>query len=122
VVVPRNQTAAVATFLDGTYLGRRHAVRDEPRRILERIPGLTLRELAWLRELAYSCGEVGGVHHLLHPELSRSMAARVWEEVAKTGAEILITACPATRTIMQATKPVNLAVRDVVEVVAASLP
>ena len=118
VVVPRQPTASVATFLDGTYLGRTHAIYDEPRRILGRIPGLTLREMVWSRELAYSCGEPGGVFHLLHPELSQSMAARVLEEAAKTGAGTLVTACPATLTTLQQVNRTSLAVRDTVEVVA----
>ena len=110
--------ATVATFLDSTYLGRTHGVYDEPRRILERIPGLTLQEMAWTRELAHSCGESGGVFHLLHPELSRSMATRVLEEAAKTGADTLVTACPATLTLLKESNHTSLAVRDIVEVVA----
>ncbi len=117
-IIPREQPAAVATFLDGTYLGRRHAIYDEPRRILGRIPGLALREMVWTRELAYSCGEPGGVFHALHPQLSHSMAVRVLEEAAKTGAKVLITACPATLTLLQAARHTNLVVRDLVEVVA----
>lgn len=115
---PRTQPAAIATFLDGTYLGRTHALYDEPRRILGRMDGLTLREMVWTRELAYSCGEPGGIFPVIHPELSRSMAARVLEEAAKTGADVLITACPATKTLLQAANRTNLAVRDLAEVVA----
>jgi Fe-S oxidoreductase len=117
-VVPHKQATAVATFLDGTYLGRTHAVYDEPRRILGRIPGLTLREMVWARELAYSCGEPGGVFHLLHPELSQRMATRVLEEAAKTGADMLVTACPTTLTLLQRANRTGLMVRDMVEVVA----
>lgn len=118
LIVPGKPTTTVATFLDNTYLGRTHGVYDEPRRILERIPGLTLREMAWTRELAHSCGEPGGVFHLLHPELSRSMAARVLEEAAKTGADTLVTACPATLTLLRESNHTSLTVRDLVEVVA----
>jgi Fe-S oxidoreductase len=74
--------------------------------------------MAWNRELAYACGEPGGVFHSLHPELSRSAAARVLEEAAKTGADVLITACAATLTSLQQANRTNLAVRDLVEVVA----
>ncbi len=89
-----------------------------PRRILGRIAGLTLREMAWNRELAYACGEPGGVFHSLHPELSCNMARRVLEEAANTGADVLITACPATLTLFQKANHTNLAVRDLVEVAA----
>ena len=117
-IVPQKPTTTVATFLDSTYLGRTHSIYDEPRRILERFPGLTLREMAWSRELAHACGEPGGVFHSLHPELSRSMATRVLEEAAKTGADTLVTSCPATMTLLQKSNHTNLAVRDLVEVVA----
>ncbi len=117
-VAARNRTAVVATFLDGSYLGRGHAVYDPPRRILGRIAGLTLREMTWNRGLAYACGEPGGVFHSLYPELSRDMARRVLEEAANTGAGVLVTACPATLTLFQQVNHTNLAVRDLVEVVA----
>ena len=55
---------------------------------------------------------------MLHPELSQSMAARVLEEAAKTGADTLVTACPATLTLLQQVNRTSLAVRDTVEVVA----
>ena len=117
-IAARGQAAAVATFLDGTYLGRTHAVYDEPRRILGRIPGLKTQEMVWTRDLAYSCGEPGGVFHLLQPELSRSMAVRVLDEAAKTDADVLVTACPVTQTLLKAANFTKLAVRDLVEFVA----
>ncbi|MHB8898484.1 MAG: (Fe-S)-binding protein, partial [Thermoguttaceae bacterium] len=43
-VVPCRPVTGVATFLDGTYLGRKHGLLGPPRRVLERIAGLTLRE------------------------------------------------------------------------------
>jgi Fe-S oxidoreductase len=121
VIVPRRGTESVAMFLDGTYLGRTHAVYDEPRRILGRVPGLTLREMVWSRQLAYACGEPGGLFPLLHPASSQSLAARVLAEAAKTGADTLVTACPATLTMLTEANRTNLAVRDLVEVVADHL-
>ncbi len=117
-VAARNRMAVVATFLDGSYLGRGHALYEPPRRILRRIGGLALREMTWNRELAYACGEPGSVFHSLYPELSRDMARRVLEEAANSGAGVLITACPATLTLFQQVNHTNLAVRDLVEVIA----
>lgn len=117
-IVPRPQAAAAVTYLDGTYLGRKHAIFDEPRRLLGRIPGLDFREMVWTRELAYACGEPGGVFYRLHPDLSRRMAARAFAEAAATGADVLVTACPATRELLQAVNSTKLAVLDIVEVVA----
>ncbi len=117
----RKQTATVATFLDGTYLGRTHGVYEEPRRILGKLPGLSVREMDWSKELAYSCGEPGGVFHMLYPELSRRMAERVLEEASKTGASVLVTTCPATLTSLEKVSHRSLKVRDLVEVVANAI-
>ena len=91
---------------------------DPPRRILGRIAGVTLREMAWNRELTYACGEPGGVFHSLLPELGRNTARRVLGEAAKTGADVLVTACPATLTSLQQANRTSRALRDLVEVAA----
>ena len=113
----REHAPAAVTFLDGTYLGRTHGLYDEPRRILGQIPGLTLREMTWNRNLAYSCGEPGGVFSLVQPALSRKMATRVLAEATKTGVGTLVTACPATFSILQEANHAELAVKDIVEMV-----
>jgi Fe-S oxidoreductase len=93
----RRPPLSSASLLDGTYLGRTHAVHDEPRRVLQRVPGLDVREMVWSRELAYTAGESGGVFRVFQPGLSRQMAGRVMAEASQTGAEALITTCPATK-------------------------
>jgi Fe-S oxidoreductase len=81
------------TYHDPCYLGRHNGIYDEPREILQKIPGLELKEMADARESSLCCGMGGG---------------RIWMETAKnerfsdirlkqaqdTGAEILATACP----------------------------
>ena len=109
------------TLLDDTYLGRHHKLFDAPRQALQRIPQLTLREMAWSRELAYACGEPGGVFQLLHPDLSVRLAQRVLDEAARTGAETLATSCPITKNILLQGNDTHLKLRDVVELVADAL-
>jgi Fe-S oxidoreductase len=118
VIVPRERTTSTGVFLDGTYLGRTHGLYDEPRRILGRILGSTLREMVWSRELANSCGEPGGVFHLLYPELSQTMANRVLDDASSTSADMLITACPATLGLLKKVNHTGLVVRDLVEMVS----
>ena len=115
--VPSKAAVSSATVLDGTYLGRTRAVFDEPRRVLGRLPGLALREMAWSRELAYSSGEPGGIFRLLQPELSRLMAVRVLAEAAETGAQVLVTTCPATKAALAEAKHASPQVLDLAEVV-----
>jgi Fe-S oxidoreductase len=114
------KSAASMTLLDNGYLGRDHKLFDEPRRVLGRVGG-TLREMGWTRALAYSCGEAGGVFRLLQPELSRELARRVLAEARTTGAELLVTTCPVTKTSLTEAGPEPMRVRDLVEVVAEAV-
>ncbi|MDD4267364.1 MAG: (Fe-S)-binding protein [Thermoguttaceae bacterium] len=120
-LAPLLSAATSATLLDGTYLGRTHGIFDPPRRVLGKLAGLDLREMTWTRELAYSAGEPGGVFQLLQPELSRQVAARVLEEAAKTGAAVLATTCPATKTALAEVEQASLEVLDVAEILAQTL-
>ncbi len=116
-LAPREDASGVVTFLDDTYLGRSYGLFDEPRRILGAVSGLELREMGWTRELAHSCGEPGGIFQQVQPELSQRLAARVLDEAAATGADTLVTACPATLSILQQANQTDLAVKDIVEMV-----
>ena len=117
----RRAPASSATLLDSTYLGRTHGIFEEPRRVLNRIPGLALREMGWSRELAYACGEPGGIFRMLHPELSEKLSRRVLAEAATAGTEVLVTECPASQIALQEATPAGMVVRDLVEVVADAL-
>ena len=102
-------------------LGGTHKIIDQPRRVLQAVPGVELREMGWTRELAYACGEPGGVFRLLYPELSKGLCERVLGEAKYSGAELLVTTCPATQIAIQETNPAGIAVRDLVEVVADAI-
>jgi len=81
------------TYHDSCYLGRHNEIYDEPRQVLESIPGLELVEMYNVRNNSLCCGGGGG---------------RVWEETKKgerfsdirieqaleAGANILAAACP----------------------------
>lgn len=112
---------AAVTLLDGTYLGRRHGVYEEPRRVLAAIPKACLREMGWSREFAHGAGETGGVFRLLHAEESRLLAERVLDEAVQCGAGVLATTCPATKTALLAAGRPGMEIRDVMELVAAAV-
>lgn len=116
----RSGAAPTMTLLDNGYLGRDHKLFEEPRRLLGRVGG-AVREMGWTRALAYSCGEAGGVFRMLEPELSKQLAARVLAEARTTGAELLVTTCPVTKTALSEAGPEPMRVRDLVELVAEAL-
>jgi len=120
-LVPCNPIATKAAVLDGTYLGRSRKLFEEPRRVLASIPQLSLGEMVWTRELAYSCGEPGGVLRLLHSELSDPLASRVLAEAVQSGVQTLATTCPTTKTALSAVPSAGLRIADVVELLAKAM-
>jgi len=89
----KNAINATVTYHDPCYLGRHNRIFDEPREIIQAIPGLRLVEMAHHRADSLCCGGGGGrMWQDLQGEVKMS-AVRIREAEA-TGAEILITACP----------------------------
>ncbi len=74
------------------YIGA-YGIYDQPRNILNAIPGLELIEMERNRESAWCCGAGGGVKEA-YPEFSSATASERIEEAESTGAEALVTACP----------------------------
>jgi Fe-S oxidoreductase len=68
-------------------------VYQEPRRVLDSIPGLNLVEMERTKEYAWCCGAGGGVIDA-YPDLARWTALKRIEEAKATGAEAIVTACP----------------------------
>ncbi len=117
----KNRLDRPATVLDSDRLGRFNDVFDEPRRLVQAIPGVELREMSWTRELAHSCGETGGVIRLLYPELVRPLADRVLAEAADCGAQLVATSCPVSKQTLLEANSRKIEIRDVIELVAESL-
>lgn len=84
---------ATVTFHDPCHLGRHSGLYDEPRKILEAIPGLKLVEMERTREEARCCGAGGGVKTAF-PELAQKISALRIGDAERTGADILATSCP----------------------------
>jgi len=81
-------------YHDPCELGRGLGIYDEPRAILESIPGITLLEYEDRRENSECCGGGGGMFGV-YPELSMSIAARKLKEALKLGAQGIVSSCPA---------------------------
>ncbi|HSS43762.1 MAG TPA: (Fe-S)-binding protein [Thermoanaerobaculia bacterium] len=85
--------AETITFHDPCYLGRYNGVYDAPRRILESIPGLQLRELPRSRERGLCCGAGGGRMWMEEKLGSRINQTRM-REIAEAGTDSVGVSCP----------------------------
>ena len=83
----------VVTFHDPCHLGRHNKLYDEPRKILDAIPGLKMVEMERTREEARCCGAGGGVKTAF-PELAQKISALRVEDAERTNADFLATSCP----------------------------
>jgi glycolate oxidase iron-sulfur subunit len=82
---------AVVTYHDPCHLSRYHKITVQPRDLLRSIPGVEYRELP---EADWCCGGAGS-YSLTHHDLSMQILARKMENIRSTGAEIVVTPCPA---------------------------
>jgi Fe-S oxidoreductase len=92
-----------ATYHDPCYLGRHHGIFDEPRQVLNSVPGLVLREMAECREDSLCCGMGGGRIWFETPLAERFSTIRL-EQASDVGAEVLVTACPYCLTQFEDTR------------------
>ncbi|MEJ2725061.1 MAG: (Fe-S)-binding protein [Deltaproteobacteria bacterium] len=85
-----------ATYHDPCHLGRGLNVYDAPRRILQSIKGIQLSELSRIRENSFCCGG-GGLVPTGFPSLSDELAEQRASEMKATGADLLVSSCPACK-------------------------
>lgn len=84
------------TYHDSCYVGRRNGIYEEPRRVIRAIPGVELIEMKRVRENALCCGGGGGgvwLDSFIKEFMKVRPAEERVREAAKTGADVLVTAC-----------------------------
>jgi len=89
--LPEQAEKVIATYHDPCHASRGQGLVDQPRQILRSIPGLQYRELP---EADWCCGGAGS-YALSHYELSRKVLDRKMDNLEQTGANLLVTSCPA---------------------------
>ena len=88
------QVEKTVTYHDPCFLGKQNHVFDEPRAILNAIPGVKLVEMDRNRERSLCCEGGGGRMWNEGTNLEERLAFQRVQEAAETGAEILAVACP----------------------------
>lgn len=81
---------ATVTYQDSCHLAHGQRVRTAPRKLLEAVPGLILREMA----LSDACCGSAGIYNVVHNELAMSILEAKMGHANATGAGILVTANP----------------------------
>jgi Fe-S oxidoreductase len=109
------------TYHDPCYLGRHNGVYDEPRGVLNKIPGLELNEMPESRVDSLCCGMGGGRVWAETEKHERFSNLRV-EQAIELGAEELVTSCPYCITALEDSRLVmnhadDIQVKDITEIV-----
>lgn len=105
------------SYHDPCYLGRGLGIYDAPREVLGALKGVKLVEMERNRQNSFCCGARATGNYL--PGISESTAKERLLEFEKTGADLLITACPYCRENFRKALPTRdkNRVRDLVELV-----
>ncbi|MBW2077757.1 MAG: (Fe-S)-binding protein [Deltaproteobacteria bacterium] len=82
---------ARVTYHDPCHMSRYQNLVNEPREIISRIPGIEYQELP---EAGWCCG-AAGTYNISYYGQSMQVLDRKVENIKKTGADIVVTTCPA---------------------------
>jgi Fe-S oxidoreductase len=95
----KKSTRVKVAYHDPCALGRGLDIYDAPRAVLTGLDGVEIKELDGNRDASFCCGARAIGQY--HPEFSRETARKGIERFRKTGADILITACPYCKQAFQ---------------------
>jgi Fe-S oxidoreductase len=87
------ENGAVYTYHDPCYLGRHNQVYDDPRDVLDSIPGMQRVEMERCRDRSFCCGG-GGLMLFYEPKEEERIGVKRVRMAAEAGANVIVTACP----------------------------
>jgi heterodisulfide reductase subunit D len=111
------------TYHDPCDLGKRSGIFDEPRYVLEHIPGLELREMASYRQNSLCCGGGGNVE-TFSPDTVSEASKRRLQQAEATGAQQIVSACQqCMRTLFSGARAhkIRMRVADISQIVLESV-
>lgn len=112
-------------YHDPCYLGRHNQIYDEPRRVLQAIPGVQLMEFQSSRQSSICCGGGGGRVWMETPKEERFCNLRL-QEAIDAGADVLAVACPYCMlmfddSLLTLGKDSKIEIKDISELVMEAL-
>jgi Fe-S oxidoreductase len=124
-LTPGNNYSGTVTYHDPCYLGRHNRIFDQPRNVLDAIPGVTQVEMGRCRERGFCCG-AGGARMWMEENIGKRVNMDRTMEALGTGADIVSTACPFCMIMLDDAVQANgkgeeVRVMDISQVVEASL-
>ena len=87
---PLSDAPVTVAYHDACHLAHGQGIREQPRALLARIPGVSLVPLP---ESEICCGSAG-IYNFTEPEMARRLQARKMERIGETGAGIVAAANP----------------------------
>ena len=126
---PTAPVPATVTYHDPCYLGRHNSVYDEPRSVLNSVPGVKTIEMHKHRSKGFCCG-AGGSRMWLEENIGKRINMERTDQALTTGADVVSTACPYCMIMLddglkqrqaEGTAPEGMRVLDVSQILERSI-
>ena len=122
-LTPTEEVRSLITYHDPCYLGRHNGVYEEPRSVLQSIPGMRQVEMPRHAERGFCCG-AGGARMWIEERLGKRVNEERTDEAAATGADMMGVACPFCLIMLDdgaKARGAEVQVIDIAQVVANSV-
>ncbi len=89
----------VTTYHDSCFLGRYNDIYDEPRKILQAVPGMNLVEMRSNHKKSFCCG-AGGARMWMEEDIGERINDMRTDQAIDAGADTIAVACPFCLTML----------------------